>query len=245
MHGDDQRARRVVVERHDQVDAAERGEHRHAIVERIERAVVALAEAAHRRVGVDRDGQRGAQRARLLEVGDVAAVQEVEHAVGEHPRARQRGETRERVVGARDLRGELAAGARRHRLALAGAAVPRRQPVTRTAARRARRRVVVAAISLARVRLGRDDDAHQVDDAALGDDLDMRRRELVRLDEARLHLRGDVGVVGARREWRSSGATTSLVVHGAHAVGALRAARRRRPTIVASGTSPDRSTMPL
>ncbi len=36
--------------------------------------------------------------ARLLEVGDVPAMQDVEHAVGEHERARQRGDARQRVA---------------------------------------------------------------------------------------------------------------------------------------------------
>src|SRR4029079_11208440 len=45
-----------------------------------------------------------AERARLLEIRDVTAVQDVEHAVGHHARPRERGDPRERVAGAADLR---------------------------------------------------------------------------------------------------------------------------------------------
>ena len=40
-------------------------------------------------VGIERDDHGGAQRPRLRQQGDVTAVQDVEVAVGEHPRARQ------------------------------------------------------------------------------------------------------------------------------------------------------------
>src|SRR5438105_7007010 len=49
-----------------------------------------------------------------------------------------------------------------------------------------------------RIALRAADDAHQVDRPALGDDLDMRRRELVGFDETRLDLRCDERVVRAR-----------------------------------------------
>ena len=110
--GDDQGARRVVVERHDEVDGAERGEHGHPVLEHVERALLALAEASHRGVGVDGDDQRGAEPARLLEIRDVAAMQDIEHAVGEHERTRQRGDARERIGGRRDL-GRVAGGGNR------------------------------------------------------------------------------------------------------------------------------------
>ncbi len=57
---------------------------------------------------------------------------------------------------------------------------------------------VVAAICAAAVTFVARDDAHQVDDRPLGDDLDVLARELVGFDEARLHLRRDVAVVAAR-----------------------------------------------
>ena len=94
-----------VVERNDEVDRRERGEHGHPVGERIERTVVALAEAPHRIVGIDGDHQRRAQCARLVEIGDVAAMQHVEHAVGEHERPRQPRDALERVSRRRDLRG--------------------------------------------------------------------------------------------------------------------------------------------
>ena len=97
----DELARRVGIERDDEVDRLERGQHGHPVRERIERTVAGLAEAPHRSVGIDRDDERRAQRARLVEAGDVPAVQHVEHAVGEHERTRQRADAVERVAAAR------------------------------------------------------------------------------------------------------------------------------------------------
>ena len=97
-------ARRVGVERHDEVDARKCREHRHPVVQRVERAIVALAEAPDRRVGVDGDDERCAERLRLLEIRDVAAMQQIEHAVGEDERPRQRGDAHQRVGGRGDLR---------------------------------------------------------------------------------------------------------------------------------------------
>ncbi len=52
----------------------------------IDRAVVSLAEQAHRRVAVDRNDERCTERSRLREVGHMAAMQDVEDAVGEDDR---------------------------------------------------------------------------------------------------------------------------------------------------------------
>ena len=46
-------------------NAFQRGDHGHAIVERVDRAVVAFAEAPHGCVGVERDDERGAEGAGL------------------------------------------------------------------------------------------------------------------------------------------------------------------------------------
>src|SRR5581483_2163036 len=85
---------------------------RHPIVETVERTVLALAQATHGVIGIDRHHQRGAELPRLVEVGHVAAVQDVEHAVGEHERARQHRDAGDRFLRARDL--GLEAGSRRH-----------------------------------------------------------------------------------------------------------------------------------
>ena len=173
--------------------AAKRGEHRHPVVERVERPVVALAQALDRRVGIDRDDQRRAEAARLLEVGDVAAVQQVEHAVGHDERPRQSRDARKRVRARRDLERVSRRGAGRRASGFDQVAVLEDLDDAHDARRR--RGDLAGGVAF----LPRDD-AHQVDDAALGDDLDRVGRKLVGLDHARLHLRRDVRVVGARRQ---------------------------------------------
>ena len=71
----------------DERDTLERGHDGKAILECVERAVATLAEPADRRVRVERHDERGAERARFREVSHVAAMENVEHAVGEHQRA--------------------------------------------------------------------------------------------------------------------------------------------------------------
>ena len=63
---DDQLARRVAVERNDEIDRRERRQDRHAIVLRVERTFVAFAETLDRRIGIDRDDERCAETSRLL-----------------------------------------------------------------------------------------------------------------------------------------------------------------------------------
>jgi hypothetical protein len=69
----------------------------------IDRAVVALAQAPHRIVGIGGDDQRRAQAAGLRQVGDMAAMQDVEAAVGEHQRPRQRSDALRQFAGRDDL----------------------------------------------------------------------------------------------------------------------------------------------
>ena len=64
---------------------------------------VALAQALHRRVGIQRDNQAGAQRGSLRQVGHMTAVQDVETAIGEHQRPGQQGGTGSQLVGRADL----------------------------------------------------------------------------------------------------------------------------------------------
>ena len=164
----------------------------HPIVERVERAVVAFAEPLHRCVGVDRDDERRAERARLFEVGHVAAMQKVEHAVGHHQRPRQAARCAPaRPRAWRPWRMNGAPGPAQT------CCDPSYRPVVEDLddAHHIRRRGGDLARGIA-FRPG--DDTHQIDDAALGDDLHDVGRELVRLDHARLDLRRDVRVVGAR-----------------------------------------------
>jgi hypothetical protein len=86
----DERRRRVVVEPGDRVHRRERRDQRHAVGQRIHRPARPLAQAPYRGIAVQRHDKRGAQGARARQVGHVPAVQEVEHAIGEHERPRQR-----------------------------------------------------------------------------------------------------------------------------------------------------------
>ena len=107
---------RVFVEPSDEVGAFERGHHGQAVFEPIDRPVVAFAQALDRSVGVKRDDHRSPLRARLREEGDMAAVQDVKAAVGEHQRAGQRGETGGEFAGGDDLAFEGGGGVgMRHR----------------------------------------------------------------------------------------------------------------------------------
>ena len=103
---EDERERRVLVERHDQADRLQCGKHGEPVFERIDRPTVALAQATYRRIGVDADDERGAERARPGKIGHVAAMYDVEHAVGENPGSRQCPEARTQRRSCRDLGGE-------------------------------------------------------------------------------------------------------------------------------------------
>ena len=81
---------RVFLEPGDKRNAFQRGDHCQPVGQRIDRAVVAFAQPPDRGVGVERDDHGGAQRPRLRQQGDVTAVQDVEAAVGEYQRTRQR-----------------------------------------------------------------------------------------------------------------------------------------------------------
>jgi hypothetical protein len=73
---------RVLVEERDGIDAGEAGQDVGAVVLVDDGPALAL-EAAHGRVGVDADDEAVAERAGGVQVRDVAAVQDVEAAVGE------------------------------------------------------------------------------------------------------------------------------------------------------------------
>src|SRR6185312_15249176 len=111
--GEDRLDRRVLLEPGDQRHALERRDHRHAVLERVHRPVLALAEPAHGSIRIERHHERAAQRARLGEVGDMAAMQDVEYAVGEDHRALDAFRPRRELAGRADLRFE--GGRSRHR----------------------------------------------------------------------------------------------------------------------------------
>src|SRR6266702_2566257 len=101
--GEDQRERRVLVEPGDEMDRFERRDHRDAVGERIEGALLALAETLRRGIAVDRDQKRRPQGAGLGEIGDVTAMQDVEHAVGEHEWAPAGSEPRRKLLRRADF----------------------------------------------------------------------------------------------------------------------------------------------
>jgi len=81
--GGDDLLRRVLLEPGDYAHAGERGDHRHAVGQRIERPIRAFAEPARRGIAIQRDQQARAQGTCLVEVGDMAAMQDVEDSVRE------------------------------------------------------------------------------------------------------------------------------------------------------------------
>src|SRR5438445_1233568 len=82
--GEYQRERRVLVEPRHEMDGFKGCYHRHAVGERVERTLLAFAQTLRRRVAVDCDKKRRPEGARFGEIGDVPAMQDVEHAIGEY-----------------------------------------------------------------------------------------------------------------------------------------------------------------
>jgi hypothetical protein len=87
---------RVLVEGHDEIDGGERREDGHPVGLRVEGPVLALPRRRTEASELTATTSDGAEAARLVEVRDVAAMQDVEHAVGEHQRPRQRADARSR-----------------------------------------------------------------------------------------------------------------------------------------------------
>ena len=81
-----------LLEPRDQAYRFEGGDDGEAVLQLVHRPLVPLAEHPCRGVGVDGGDEACSERARLSEVGDMPAVQDVEHAVGEDERARKRGD---------------------------------------------------------------------------------------------------------------------------------------------------------
>ena len=75
--------RRVLVEHDDRVPALEGQEDFGALVLGLERTS-GFFDGAHRPIGVDADDEQSSQPSRVLEIPDVAGMEEVEHTVGEY-----------------------------------------------------------------------------------------------------------------------------------------------------------------
>ena len=97
LAGRDDFLRRVFVEPGDYVHAGKRCYDRHAVGKRIERPVRALAEPAGRGIAIQRDQQARAHGARLIEIGDVPAMQDVEDPVREDQWPAKVGNLRQRA----------------------------------------------------------------------------------------------------------------------------------------------------
>jgi hypothetical protein len=101
--GENEGERRVLLEPGDYLHGLEGGNHRHAVRQRVQGSILVFTQAFHGSVAIDRDKERCPQGASLGEIGDVAAMQYVEHAVGEHERARVRREPRRKLLRRTDL----------------------------------------------------------------------------------------------------------------------------------------------
>lgn len=100
---ENEREGRVFLERRDHLHGFKRRHHCHTVSERVQRPVFAFTQPLGGGVAVDRDQKRSSQRACLGEIRDVAAMQYVEDTVGEHQRARLRGESCRKLLRRTDL----------------------------------------------------------------------------------------------------------------------------------------------
>ena len=80
--------RRVFFKPGNQINALQRSHYRHAVFEIIDGTIRTFVETFHRGVRIKRHHERYAERARLREVGDMTAMQDVKNAVGKHQGAR-------------------------------------------------------------------------------------------------------------------------------------------------------------
>ena len=76
----------VLVKPGDQVDHTECCDQRHTVFQRIDRPIRSLAETPNRVIGIERDDQACAQLFCLRQVGCMATMQNVEHAICEYQR---------------------------------------------------------------------------------------------------------------------------------------------------------------
>src|SRR2546423_2759317 len=101
--GADQRLRRVVLEPSNRADRLERRDDGHAVGEPVQRPIRAFAQAPGGGVTVEAHQQACPFGASAGEVSDVAAVQDVEDAVGEHQRALELAEPARELARIADL----------------------------------------------------------------------------------------------------------------------------------------------
>ncbi len=86
-----------------QVDRFQSPDERKAIGQCVDRTVVALAKAAHGRIVIEGNDQACAECAGLRQVSDMATVQDVKDAVGEHHGPGQSPKRVDQTLGRRDL----------------------------------------------------------------------------------------------------------------------------------------------
>jgi hypothetical protein len=77
--------------------------HRHAVGERVERALLTFAQAPHRSVAVECDEKRRSEGTRFGEIRDVPAMQDVEHAIGENQGPHPGAEPHRKLLRREDL----------------------------------------------------------------------------------------------------------------------------------------------
>ena len=90
---------RVFIEPGDQRHAFECGQDRCPVFQAIDRPIRAFALSLDRGIAIDRDQQAGAQLPGLGQIGDVAAVQNIETAIGEDQGPRQNRQARGQGFG--------------------------------------------------------------------------------------------------------------------------------------------------
>jgi len=85
----DQGKGRVLIEPGDEIDGFQRGDYGDTILQCVDRAICALVQPASRYVAVHRDEKACAKCPGPGEIRDMAAVQDIEYAVGENERPRE------------------------------------------------------------------------------------------------------------------------------------------------------------
>lgn len=114
LHRFNQRGGRVVVKPSNDIHTRQRSGHGGAVGERINRPIIPFALAAHGSIGVERQNHGRAGGARLRQIGNMAAVQNIEAAIGKHQRARQSGQALGQVFGRADFVFEIGQQPRLH-----------------------------------------------------------------------------------------------------------------------------------
>ena len=82
--GFDQCEWRVVIEWDDQRDTSQGRQDGETIIQRIDRAIAAFVQTLDRRIRVNADDETAAEQSSFFQVGDMAAMQDIEATVGEN-----------------------------------------------------------------------------------------------------------------------------------------------------------------